>query len=70
MDFTHDLSMANLLGFDKKIYVVAGIYESETHVNIISVNSILVNCDVVGGTYRNGKSIIPILYSLFPNVSP
>ena len=24
MDFTHDLSVANLLGFDKKIYTVAG----------------------------------------------
>ena len=29
--------MANLLGFDKKIYTVAGIYESENPVNMISV---------------------------------
>ena len=27
------------------------------------------NCDVIGGTFLNGKSI-PILYSFFPNVSP
>ena len=69
VDFTHDLSMANLLGFVKKIYTVAEVYEYENPVNIISVNSILVDCDVVWGTFLNGKSM-PNLYSFFQNVSP
>ena len=67
-DFTKGKSLASLLGFEKNIYEI-GNYDSENPVNIIPVNSIFVNCDVVGGTFLNGKSI-PILYSFFPNVSP
>jgi hypothetical protein len=70
VDLTNEKSLANLLGFEKKIYNVGGVtYDSENPVNIISINSIFVNCDIVGGTYLNGKSL-PIIYSFFPNVSP
>ena len=38
-------------------------------VNILSINSILVNVDVIGGSYVNGRTQNTI-YSFFPNVSP
>jgi len=46
-----------------------GIHESQNVVNILSINSILVNVDVIGGSYVNGKTQNTI-YSFFPNVSP
>jgi len=38
-------------------------------VNILSINSILANSDIIGGSYVNGKTQNTI-YSFFPNVSP
>ena len=38
-------------------------------VNILSINSILVNVDVIGGSYVNGRTQNTI-YSFFPNVLP
>ena len=38
-------------------------------VNILTINSILVNIDIISGTYVNG-STQSIIYSFFPNVSP
>jgi len=45
-----------------------GIHESESVVNILSINSILVNVDVIGGSYVNGKTQNTI-YSFFPDIS-
>ena len=60
-------SMRNLLGFNSKIYTHS--QESERVVDIFSVNSILVNLDIVSGSYVNGVAQ-PTIYSFFPNVSP
>ena len=38
-------------------------------VNIRTINSILVNIDIISGSYVNG-STQPTIYSLFPDVSP
>ena len=38
-------------------------------VNILTINSILVNIDIISGSYVNG-STQPTIYSFFPNVSP
>ena len=38
-------------------------------VNILTINSILVNIDIISGSYVNG-SIQPTIYSFFPNVYP
>ena len=38
-------------------------------VNILTINSILVNIDIISGSYVNG-STQPTIYSLFPTVSP
>ena len=68
VDFTKERPLRNLLGFEKNIYEI-GNYDSENPVNIISVNSIFVSCDLIEGTFLNGRSM-PILYSFFLNVSP
>jgi len=71
-DFIVDLrvrnSIASVLGFRNQVYK-EGIHESESVANILSINSILVNSDIIGGSYVNGRTQNTI-YSFFPNVSP
>jgi len=54
---------------DFEIRFSEGVHESENVVSILSINSILVNVDVIGGFYANGKTQSTV-YSFFPNVSP
>ena len=68
VDFRKDKSINNLLGFYSKLYT-SGFNESENMVNIFTINSILVNIDIISGSYVNG-SIQPTIYSFFPDVSP
>ena len=42
--------------------------ESEHTVKILTVNSILVQCDLVGGSYLNGEEV-PVIHS-FPSTEP
>jgi hypothetical protein len=67
--FDHDGSMKNLLGFETGVLEGVGDHEGSSIVNILKVNSILVNCDVITGSYVN-SSQEPVLYSFFPNVPP
>ena len=46
-----------------------GYNESPNIVNIIQVSSILINLDIISGSYVNG-SASPTIYSFYPNVSP
>ena len=68
VDFRKDKSINNLLGFYSKLYT-SGFPESENMVNILTINSILVNIDIISGSYVNG-SIQPTIYSFLPDVSP
>ena len=68
VDFTLNNSMRHLLGFNSAIYT-ARYQESESVVNIVSINSILVNIDIISGSYVNGR-MQPVIYSFFPTVSP
>ena len=56
-----------MLGFQNKVYE-QGFPQSENVVNILSINSISVNVDCIGGSYANGRTQNTI-YSFFPNVS-
>ena len=56
-----------MLGFDSKVY--QGDNESENIVNIMPTNSIMVNTNVIGGSYVNGV-LRPTIYSFYPNVGP
>ena len=58
-------SLRKLLGFNPKIYTAS--QESERVVDILSVNTILVNLDIISGSYVNGVAR-PTIYSFFPNV--
>ena len=68
VDFRRYNSINGLLGFDYKLYT-SGFNECENIVNILTINSILVNIDIISGSYANG-STQPIIYSFFPDVSP
>ena len=66
--FRKDKSINNFLGFYSKFYT-SRFHESENMVNILTINSILVNIDIISGSYVNG-STQPTIYSFFPDVSP
>ena len=68
VDFRQYISINSLLGFHTKLYT-SGFHESENMVDILTLNSILVNIDVISGSYING-STQSIIYLFFPNVSP
>ena len=68
VDFIQDKSINSLLGFHSKLYT-SGLHESENMVNILTINSILVNIDIISGSYVYG-STQPTIYSFFPDVSP
>ena len=68
VDFRQDKSFNSLPGFDTKFYT-SGFNEFENMVNILTINSILVNIDIISGSYVNG-STQPTIYSFFPDVSP
>ena len=48
-------STNSLLGFDSKHYS-SEFHESENIVNILTINSILVNIDIISGSYDNGST--------------
>ena len=63
--FNHQNSLAKALGFTGTKYT-EGFHESENVVDILSINSILVNIDIISGSYVNGKHYL----FLFPKVGP
>ena len=55
VDFNHQNSITKVLGFTGAKYT-EGFHESENVVNILSINSILVNIDIILGSYVNGTT--------------
>lgn len=68
VDFDIPNSINTVLGFNSKKYGF-GYYESENIVNNLSINSIFVNVNIIGGCYINGNTH-PTIYSFFPNAVP
>ena len=66
--FRQDKSINSLLRFHSKLYT-SGFHESENMVNIFTINSILVDIDIISGSYVY-CSTQPTIYSFFPDVSP
>ena len=60
VDFNHHNSIAKVFGFTGAKYT-EGFHQSENVVNILSINSILVNIVIISGSYVNGttKNTIP-----------
>ena len=67
VDFGIPNSIGSVLGFETVIG--HGYNVSLKIVDIIQVNSILVNIDIIMGSYVNGSSS-PTIYSFYPNVAP
>lgn len=69
VSFQDKNSIATLLGFKPGIYIHREKpYISQKIANILTVNSILVQCDVISGSTINGRSA-PIIFNYSPNVS-
>ena len=58
----------SLLGFKNNLYT-SGFNESGNMVNILTINSILVNIYIISCSYVNGSKQ-PTIYSFFPDISP
>ena len=63
VDFRRYNTIHSLLGFDSKLYT-SGFNESENMVNILTINSILLNIDIISGSYVTGSTQSTI-YSSF-----
>ena len=68
VDFNQPNNLSKVLGFTGTKYE-EGFHESENVVNILRINSILVNIDIISSSYVNGTTKSTI-YSFFPKVSP
>lgn len=62
-------SIAPLLGFNKQLYEANKIHVSEKEVNIIKVNVIRVECNIVRGSYDNGRES-HVIHEFYPSVGP
>ena len=56
-----------ILGFESGDYGGNKIYQSQKIANILSVNNILVQCDVISGSTINGRPA-PVIFNYSPNV--
>ena len=54
VDIRQDKSINSLLGFHSKLYT-SRFHESENMVNILTINGILINIDIISGSYVNGS---------------
>jgi len=68
IDFSHQRSLSVILGYEKKI-ISSPYNEGTSTVNILTINSILVECSLIQGSYLN-SSKEPIIYSFFPKCLP
>ena len=68
VDFNNQNSLSKVLGFTGTKYT-EGFHESENVVNILCINSILVNIDIISGSYVNGTTK-NTMYSFFSESQP
>ena len=68
VDFRQKKSINSLLRYHSKLCTSA-FNESENMVNFLTINSVLVNIDIISGSYVNDFTQ-PTIYSFYPDVSP
>lgn len=66
--FDVENSIGPLLGWNKELLSV-GYHQSTNNVNISNVNSILINTDIITGSYVNGHRA-KVIHSFSPGVGP
>lgn len=69
IDFTQPDSIGSVFGFSKRKLVANTYHSSDKVVNIQTVNSIRIDCDLTSGSFHNGKSTHTI-YEFSPSVDP
>lgn len=70
IDFTKDNTIRNILGFNSKIIEPSDYaYVGDYPVNITDINAIRIDCNIVTGSYMNGKSSHNI-HEFYPIVEP
>lgn len=69
IDFTQPNSVGRVLGFSKRKLMAGEYHTSDNVVNIQTVNSIRIDCDLTAGSFHNGKSTHTI-YEFSPDVDP
>ena len=69
VSFDTSNSLATVLGFKQDIVYDVGRHASEKLVNIMSVNSILVHCNIIHSSYMRGQQA-PVVYNFYPNAAP
>ena len=69
IDFNKQRSIGSLLGFSQKILDANVVHMSDLPVNITKVNVIRVECNIITGSYINGKHA-HTLHEFSPSVGP
>ena len=69
IDFSQERSIGPLLGFNSVKLDAFTKHESENLVSILQVESIILECNIVSGSFSNGKPT-HTLYEFFPDVPP
>lgn len=71
IDFTLEHSVGGLLGFDTTTPVLEANkkYTSTNPVNIFTLNTIYITCNIIQGSYRDGENH-HILHTFYPTVPP
>lgn len=67
--FSEKNTLGTLLGFNKNTLKANILHESKLPVNILSTTVVRVECDIISGSYINGKPS-HIIYEFAPNVPP
>lgn len=69
VDFTQPNTFHDLLGFQKRVLQPDILHVSDEQVNILPVNTILIDCNLVTGSYVNGETSHTI-YAFTPDCPP
>lgn len=69
VDFRKTNSVGHLLGFSSKLLAPNALHVSDFPTNILKINSLLIECNIVVSSYKNGKPV-HILHQFFPKVPP
>jgi hypothetical protein len=69
IDFTQENSIGSLLGFEPKLLQANIRHVSDFPAKILNLNTLCVECNIVSGSYRNGKQV-HVIHEFFPVVPP
>lgn len=69
IDFSQKNSIGSLLGFHSEKLLANKIHVSHFPAKILKINALCVECNIVTGSFRNGKQV-HVIHEFFPNMPP